>query len=361
MTDNSTITIMAVGDVMLGDTPHSYGFGVGSLIEKFGPEYPFINCSAALRDADIIFCNLEVVLSRFNRATAPFDEIVLRAQPEAAGGLAGAGFNIVSLANNHIMQHGADAVKETVGILSGYGIKTIGLNIPDKDIANHAIININGIRIGFLAYNLRPRQYFLDPPLYIRGEREIISKDITGLKPYTDFIVISLHWGDEFINYPSKVQMDLAHFIIDSGANIILGHHPHIIQGIESYKKGVIAYSLGNFIFDMWQERLRNTFVLKLILEKSGNIRYDIIPMLINSRFQPQIARGDRAAKIRNHVNNQSMIHHPENNDNYDQTLQKELRRYRREIYWHYLTHLHKYDFGRLIANFMGAVKRRLN
>lgn len=361
MADNSEVTLIAVGDIMLGDTPPSYGFGVGSLIEKFGPDYPFAHCAQAFKEADMVFGNLEVGLSKFDRVVDPFDRIVLRAQPETAEGLANAGINIVSLANNHIMQHGADAVRETIDVLSKYGIKMIGLKAADKNIDNCAIFENRGIKLGFLGYNLRPLQYFPDPPLYVEGERETIRNDIAGLKDIADIIVVSLHWGDEFIDYPSKEQIELGHFIIDSGANIILGHHPHILQGIERYKHGVIAYSLGNFIFDMWQKRFRNTVMLKLAIEKPAQIKYDIIPIVINSGFQPQYAEGKQAAEIRNLMEYLSAkIPHSSSINDYEHAVGKELRRYRREIYWHYLTHFHKYNFGRLISNFIGAVKRRL-
>ena len=223
------------------------------------------------------------------------------------------------------------------------------------------MIEKNEFRICLLGYNFRPQQYFLDPPLYVEGGFTRIRNEIEEMKNKADIIIVSIHWGDEFIEYPSPAQMDLAHQIIDCGANIILGHHPHILQGVEKYGEGIIAYSLGNFIFDMRQERFRKTMILKLVISATGNIDHEIIPVMINSRFQPRIpGREDSVAITKDISHLCEKIYNQLGGANYDIELRKEQKRYRREIYWHYLTNLHKYNPKHAYSNFVGAVKRRL-
>jgi gamma-polyglutamate biosynthesis protein CapA len=361
MSNENKINIFAVGDIMLGDLPHNFGFGVGSVIEKHSPLFPFTNCSHETNRADILFGNLEVVLSAFDRKSPNIERTILRGQPNAVEGLSFAGFDVLSLANNHIMQHGRKAIEETINALNKKEIKYVGIEIPESSIYNQALFEINGISICFLGYNLRPQQYFIDPPLYVEGTFERIKNDIEKQRKNANITVISLHWGDEFINRPSPEQIELAHRIIDCGADIILGHHPHILQGVEKYKGKIIAYSLGNFIFDMWQKRLRESMILKIEITDDFKMDFNVIPIFINSAYQPLIADsivGDKIAErlkaiskeIKNDIN--SLV--------YENTVKMELRRYRREVYWHYITNLFRYDPRFIYLNFLGAIKRRM-
>ena len=361
MSNQETVKLIAVGDMMLGDLPHCFGFGVGSQIEKHGPHFPFDRCLDELKQADLLFGNLEVVLSAFNWKSSRIETSILRGQPEAVKGLSQAGFDVVSLANNHIMQHGRKALEETIDILNEKGIKYVGVEIPEKGITNQAIFEINGISIGFLGHNLRPQQYFLDPPLYVSGKYEQIKINIERLRKEVEIIVISLHWGEEFVDYPSSPQIDLARKIIDCGADIILGHHSHMIQGVEKYKGKIIAYSLGNFIFDMWQERLRESIILKIEFDKNANIDYDIVPVMINKKFQPTIASTTSEDKIRTHI--QAISKKIQNSSDelaYEKTVKTELRKYRYEVYWHYLSNCFRYNPRLFYLNLIAAIKRRI-
>jgi poly-gamma-glutamate synthesis protein (capsule biosynthesis protein) len=223
------------------------------------------------------------------------------------------------------------------------------------------LFDINGVSICFLGYNLRPQQYFLDPPLYVEGAFEGINTDIAKLRKNVNIIVISLHWGDEFINRPSPEQIELAHKIIDCGADIILGHHPHILQGVEKYKGKVIAYSLGNFVFDMWQDRLRESMILKMEIGNNCEINFEIIPVMINPTFQPEIANPIIGDKIANRL--KAISNEIDNNISslvYENAVKTQLRKYRREVYWHYLTNIFRYDPRFIYLNFLGAIKRRI-
>lgn len=361
MRDSKTIKIHAVGDIMLGDLPTNYGFGIGSLIHKHGPRFPFEHCADLLRNADIVFGNLEAVLSAYDRKSRQLDSAILRGQPEAVEGLQYAGINIVSLANNHIMQHGQKALEETTRALDKAGIKYTGLAIPHINVANKAIFNVGGRHLCFLGYNQRPQQYFIDKPVYIAADLKQIISDINLAQKESDIIIVSIHWGEEFVDCPASWQVELAHKIIDSGADIVLGHHSHTIQGIETYKGKPIAYSLGNFIFDMWQQRFRKTFVLELNISNGVDISCKAIPVEINERFQPVILGSDRAKTANDEIALlSSKIGRRLSESEYNEMVKAELKRYRKEVYLRYLTGIFKYQPSFIYRNAIGIVKRRL-
>lgn len=355
------IILSAVGDVMLGDLPACSGFGVGSMIERHGPEFPFATIGTAFAGSDIVFGNLEVVLSRFDREHDPFGSVHLRAQPEVIAGLRQAGFNVMALANNHMMQHGRAAVEETLQLLKEVQIAATGIEAADIGVENFAIQTVKGARVGFLAYNFRPPQYFVDPPIDVAGSEERILVDVERYRERVDFLVLALHWGEEFVNRPSGEQVRLGRKLIDAGASAILGHHPHMVQGIESYRGRVIAYSLGDFVFDLWQQRLRDSMVLRLTLREATRVDYEIKPVRINLAWQPELLEGSAAAALRARIEGLSeLIDADFPAAKYDELVKNELRKFRREVYLHYIRSARRFGLKRFWANLKGIMSRRL-
>jgi len=354
------ILISAVGDIMLGDLPQCNGFGVGSQIEKHGPLFPFGMCAPLLKKADVVVGNLEAALSNFDKFEDSFSEIVLRGKPAAAKGLKEAGFGVLSLANNHIMQHGRKAFEDTLEALASEGIKSIGVRHPERGIDNHVTVGIKGRRLCFAAYNLRPVQYFLASPLYAEGDPAKMIDEVAALKAASDIVVLSLHWGEEFVDRPAPEQVELAHHLVESGADVILGHHPHMVQPIEKYKGAVIAYSLGNFVFDMWQARLRRSLILNVTIADGPSIDYDIVPVEINRKHQPVPLDNPKAAAVRKYYSDLGQgFPNGDSPADYNLNVRRELYRYRREVYWHYLTHIFRYNPRMFASNFYGAIRRR--
>ncbi len=156
-----------------------------------------------------------------------------------------------------------------------------------KEVRAHAVVaTVHGLRVGFLGYSLRPRQYFTERPLYAEGSPEGIVADVRAVRPTCDILVVSLHWGDEFIDRPSPADVQLAHAIVDAGADLIVGHHPHVLRGVERYGRGWIVYSLGNFVCDMlWGEELRETAICECRLTSAGVEDVRLIPVRINDRL----------------------------------------------------------------------------
>lgn len=356
-----TVRLLAVGDVFLGDLPTSYGFGVGSMMLRYGADFPFDHVRDVLRQGDIVVGNLESVISAHDRRKDDFERIVMRAQPEAAAALKRAGFHVLSFATNHTMQHGKAVVAETIQLLSEQGIAVCGVELPEQQVIPEAVVERGGLRVGFLGFNLRPQQYFLDPPLWPEPTPEFMRGSIARLRCDVDVLIVAMHWGDEFMDYPSPEQVTLGHGLIDSGADLILGHHPHILQGIERYKKGLIAYSLGNFVFDMWQRKYRRSMILDCRLSRQGVEGFEIIPIRINGLYQPVSVAGRDAEDMRSSISELSnrIFEAGQGLKAYQAEVARRTRKDRREVYWHYLRNVHRYSPRRLWQNFVGAVRRR--
>ncbi len=361
MKDRLPIKFFAVGDLMLGDSPVCHGFGVNSAIMKHGAQHPFRHIADHVASADILFGNLEVVISAFDFARDPFASVQFRGQPESLEALAQCGFDVVSVCSNHTMQHGMAAFEEMIGLLGDRGIEAIGAEIPNK-LDNYSLIEKSGWKVGFLGYNFRPQQYFVDPPAWKIPTREIVIEEVTAKRKDVDCLVLSLHWGDEFVDYPSPEQVRMAHDFVDAGADVIVGHHPHIVQGVEAYKGKVIAYSLGNFVFDMWQDYLRRTFIFEVDLREVDNMTYRVTPVIINGSHQPEIAKGRDADEILQHLSHISALISDDdsNMQAYRHAVDERTRRFRKEVRSFYLRNLYRYDMRRFAENFIGALRKRI-
>jgi poly-gamma-glutamate synthesis protein (capsule biosynthesis protein) len=355
---------MAVGDIMLGEHPPCLGHGVDTIIRQKGECFPFESVSSTLCKADVTFGNLEAVLSDKGRSKTVFSTNVLRGRPSSVKGLINSGFNILSLANNHAMQHGDEALLDTIRLLSNNDIKCIGIN-EKKCCEEPVIFEKEGLKVGFLAY-CQTQQYNFDCQRTVLIELPVMKSDIEKLKNLVDIVVISLHWGDEYIDRPSPDQIKLGHKLIDLGANVILGHHPHVLQGIERYNSGIIAYSLGSFVFDLWQQNIRESIILDLKIYPE-NIEIDFIPIFINECWQPVILAGEKGNNILSRfdglskaLKNKEVSDIDTENNCYKRDVAKLLRNDNIEKLWHYLKYLPNYDRKLLVQNIFTIIKRRV-
>lgn len=309
--NNDYVTLTAVGDIMLG-------WGVEERIKGWSGGYPFESVAPILQSSDITFGNLEAPLTTESKKavwdyTKILDKPVIidgktygrsiycKADPVAAERLSHAGFNVLSLANNHIMDYGEEGLNETLDTLIQCNIKTVGAGRNLSEARKPVIFEVNGVNIGILAYC----------DTYIAGGRragvaptKYIEQDIQNLKKCADFIVVSIHQGMDISEYPLKSEIERMHQIIDWGANIILRHHPHVVQGVEEYNGGVILYSLGNFVFDytidpLWKdlEKAKHALIFQCCLTKNKVLGYEIIPVSLDKSFQPVVLQNAEKEK----------------------------------------------------------------
>ncbi|GAW92404.1 CapA family protein [Calderihabitans maritimus] len=296
-----TVQLLAVGDVMLARK-------VGRLMEEKGLYYPFAKIAARLQSADLTFGNLESPISD-RGFPLPRKGIWFRARPETVRALVYSGFDVMSLANNHALDYESPALLQTIEILARNGIASVGAGENLMQARKSVVKTVNGVRVGFLAYSdMADLIWDWNYPRSMRATEErpgiapldekIILEDIAELRKKVDIVVVSLHWGEEYSDYPTAGQRRLARRLIDAGAHLIIGHHPHTLQGLEVYRHGLIAYSLGNFVFDQnWSLETRQGLILDLVLTPLGIREARIMPIFIH-QSQPRIASGEQGQAI---------------------------------------------------------------
>lgn len=281
------VRIAAVGDLMLGDSAICTGFGFASRYSESRFEAAMSARRMLFDGADIVFGNVECSLSQHGHEPRQRTSTTLRGRPGYAEGLRAAGVNVVSVANNHASQHGDEAFAETVAMLRQSGVACCGVRGDNPWCSAPAIVERNGLRLGFLGYCLRPRQYSPATPPYAEGDAAAIGCDVERLSEAVDHVLVSLHWGEEYVAWPSAEEVLLGQRIIEAGAVAILGHHPHVPRPVQRYRHGVIAYSLGNFASDMiWYPPLRESILLTFELTDKLE-QVSVTPMRIDRALLP--------------------------------------------------------------------------
>lgn len=245
------VRLVAVGDLMLARS-------IGAALWRNPANTPFAAVAAQLRAADVTVGNLECALGTTG-APAP-KAYTFQGPPAGVGALAGAGFDLLSLANNHSLDYGAEALAETMALLDGAGIAHTGAGPAEAEAHRPARLVVNGLTLAFLAYVNVPVEgagYDIaawtavgDGPGVAWAEPGRIAADVAAARAEADLVIVLLHSGDEESERPNDVQRANARAAVDAGAALVLGHHPHVLQGVESYNGGLIVYSLGNFVFD---------------------------------------------------------------------------------------------------------------
>lgn len=233
------MSLAAVGDVMLDR-------GVADAIARNGLDSILSVVAAQTKAADIAFANLECPLA----ATGPHDpaKMIFRADPRTIEVLLQGGFDIVSLANNHTLDAGQAALIETINHLEDAGIKYVGAARDPAHGSDPVFLDARGTRIGFLAY--ADLDFHYDCQSRVGASLANLRAQVAAARDSCDLLVVSLHWGVQDSDVPTHRQEDVARASIDAGADLILGHHPHVLQGAEVYKRRLILYSMGDFVFD---------------------------------------------------------------------------------------------------------------
>ncbi len=289
------IVINAVGDIMLA------GSGVEAYT-KLGYDYPFAATRGELRKGDIAIANLESPITRGGKAFTAKRFHYLSA-PQTAEALRNSGFSIVTLANNHMMDFGGPALAETRQYLGKSGIACTGGGDTLAAARKPAIITVKGMKVAFLAYSLTfPDAFYAKAKLpgTAPGYARYVREDVVRARKSADYVVVSFHWGAENTNVPKPYQVAAAHRAIDAGADLVLGHHPHVLQGVERYKNGVIFYSLGNFAFGTVSKTARRSIIARIFLE-DGVKGVELIPLNVLNRdmhYQPKVLSGKEGRDV---------------------------------------------------------------
>jgi len=268
---------------MLGDSSHFLGRGVGTAVRAHGADFPFIHVRDLLSRADLFFFNLESPIS--SNDGVHYQTKLYRAPANASPSLKLGAVNIASLANNHILQHGPSLLQETRCHLEKAGIAGAGFSPDGGDDLRSTRLMVGGFTVSIHCESLI-KDCNGEAIEYSKIEDRIVRSFST--MP-ADVRIVSLHWGDEFMPVPAPFQQQLAHRLVERGANLILGHHPHVLQPVEEYKGALIAYSLGNFIFDQrWGPEVETGAILDVVLSPKIQ-EWKVHYTKINHDYQPEL------------------------------------------------------------------------
>jgi poly-gamma-glutamate synthesis protein (capsule biosynthesis protein) len=251
------IQIAATGDIMLGRTVNELA------ISGNNPNYPFEKIAALLDTADLRIGNLECVISELG--VAQYKAYAFRVGHWGIDALKNAKFDLLTMGNNHALDFGQEALIDTLERLNAAGISTVGAGKDETQAREPVILVRNGLRIAFLGYANTPRERYGFDPSTTRatndkagvawGEPEVITADVRAAKEKADLVIVMLHSGVEWRIEPTDVQRALSKAAIEAGAVAVIGAHPHVMQGIAYTNEGmpgIIAYSLGNFVFEAY-------------------------------------------------------------------------------------------------------------
>jgi poly-gamma-glutamate synthesis protein (capsule biosynthesis protein) len=294
------VTLEAVGDIMLGRT-------VGQQVMAKGPQIVFAGVQSVLDSADVLVGNLECAITDQSQPVQKAYD--LKAPPQTAQSLWLAGFAVLSQANNHAMDFGSAGLADTQKYLGQYGISTVGAGVDSAAAHTPVIITRNGLRMAFLAYvDVPPEKSGFDPhtwtatttsPGVAWADPGRIKSDVQAAKLLADVVIVMLHGGIEITDVINNIDANQrleAHTAIDAGATLVIGSHPHVLQQIEPYHGGLIAYSLGNFVFDQYRGIANATIILRVIMNRAGVQGYSYVPVLIENGLPHLINQQDAPA-----------------------------------------------------------------
>lgn len=281
-------------------------------IDRPDPESAFSKVASYLGEADLRFGGLEASMSRLGAPAG--GKIVMRHPPEMIRGYLAGGFDVLAFASNHCMDYGVEPFVDTMALLERNGIAYAGAGRNIEEARSPAVVERRGVRCGFLSYALELplgwgagpaspgvapiRQDALYGPPYLNEEDvEAMAADVRRARAGVDFLLASFHWGASQSRTLTLSQRAAAHRAVDAGADVVVGHHPHILQGVEVYRGRPVFYALGNFVLDhdhpMFLPTARESIVVRIVLREGRLSRVSFSPVRIEADGSPRILAGE--------------------------------------------------------------------
>lgn len=285
---SKAVKLAFVGDVMCGDSFSLMGRGVASMLERYGVDFLPDETTCLLRRHDLVLGNIECVLSDVGRKEHSLRRLHMRGRPQAARWLAQWGFTVGNVANNHILEQGLSAAADTVVHLKEAGLQVIGCGQSEdfqKGPTRFLRMEIQGQVLYLAGICLRQERYAFEGDGTLEGILEEV-KQLRSRMP-SAIVILSVHWGDELIEVPSLQQRQLADRFEEAGVQMVIGHHPHVVQGVDARREMLVAYSLGNFLFDSFSERTSWSVLLSIEAEGGRICGWKAIPILRGQDFRP--------------------------------------------------------------------------
>ena len=275
--DNEVVVMNFVGDIMLGRN-------IEKIAEQKGYDALYAGVKPYWDDADLVFANLEsaVLKDDVSNYQEADKNIHLYCGYEALKAASDAGINMWACANNHAFDYMGKAITELCDYFESNSMTYAGIGRNIGEAANYVITEVNGYKIAFLSIS---QVYYAEAlatetgagmfaTLY-NGYNEVVYEASQN----ADITIVYMHWGDENLPTITEKQIRTAHRLVDAGADIIIGSHPHVLQSAELYRGSVILYSMGNFIFDQGNTFSRDTMMARFVIKESGSTSMELIPM----------------------------------------------------------------------------------
>ncbi len=319
----SDIRIACVGDIMCGDSFYAMGQGVAASLKRWGNVFLDNEIVSYLKGHDITLCNIECVLSNIGANRYSLKKTQMRGRPENAEVLHNWGFNVANVANNHILEHGLDAATDTVRNLKAAGIKVVGAG-ENEDFGEgikEVQLSLQGHNIAIFGICLRDEKY-----AYCKDQWGRLLTKIQELTRQNVAVLVSIHWGDELIDRPNLSIKDRARQLRDAGAVIVAGHHPHVVQGVEENQGQIVAYSLGNFIFNGFLPDTCWSIILSLTL--SGNRVKDWTYRIVekDQDHRPHFCDKQRLLELDSEMQRRiTLLKESQTSNDYEQEYRREL------------------------------------
>lgn len=338
--------IKIVGDINFTDGFFDTGFGIGSSIKKGDNPFKYLQRNKE----DFWFGNFECVASdKSNKEGIYRDQF--RISQEDLKHIEH--FDLYNVSNNHVMQHGKEAYEDMCSYLISSGCDIVG-----KNSNRTTIFNYKDKSFGVLAFSQREEKYSKNPLYWYNPELSEIQNEFKKISNL-DFKIAYVHWGNEFINKPYADQVILAHYLIDCGFDLVVGLHPHVLQGYEIYKGKHIFYSLGNFVFNMPTEATRYSTVLNLDLDKEGLLLVDYEYIKIGKDNFPKIVEKEKVPQDYTFDYLNTLIYPLKENELYYKEVFLCIRKYRKENIKTLIANLHKFKIRDVLDIFKDYFKRR--
>ncbi len=268
---------------------------VGKTIAQKGCSWIIEEVANDLTAADLTFGNLESPLSTVGYHDPP--NCAFRANPVYLKVLKLGGFDIVSFANNHCTDPGREGYRQTLKHLETAGIKYVGAARERAQASWLRVLSVKSLRVGFLAYT--DLDFPVGCPSRVPRDLDKHREQIAAAKNKCDLLIVSYHWGQEYWEHPCDRQKQVGHLAIEAGADLILGHHPHVLEGIEIYRNRPILYSMGNFIFDQRQGPRMESAIFKLRFTEDKGWTIKVVPICLPPRrLGPEYPSAERRDAI---------------------------------------------------------------
>ena len=285
MTDKN-IRLIFTGDLLPADRQHTPGIGVGSRIARGESLW-----SEEIRElfllSDMTVANLEAPL--VNATAAESQQDAFGGKPEILEVINCSGITHAHVANNHILEHGEENWHNTLALLKEKGVEAVGFQ--EKKTSNIVVKELQGLTVAYAGFNAI--HDIANPGCYAElTEENVIAAMAMPQMQQADIRILMFHWGNEYIHIPSWEQRQMARRCINEGAHIIIGHHPHVIQPLEEYNKGLICYSLGNFLFDMlWSKSVRTGLIVEIDIEPDKSFAWKVHPCRYDKNLQVHLLK----------------------------------------------------------------------